>query len=38
VCVSEEEVVTKPDNITFEEAAAAGAAAFTAFQGLRDKG
>ena len=38
VCVSEEEVVTKPASITFEEAAAAGAAAFTALQGLRDKG
>jgi len=38
VCVSEEEVVTKPANVTFEEAAAAGAAAHTALQGLRDKG
>ncbi|HUW08324.1 MAG TPA: NAD(P)-dependent alcohol dehydrogenase, partial [Anaerolineae bacterium] len=38
VCVSVEEVVTKPAGITFEEAAAAGAAASTALQGLRDKG
>jgi len=38
VCVSEEAVVGKPASITFEEAAAAGAAAFTALQGLRDKG
>ena len=38
VCVSEEEVVTKPASITFEEAAAAGAAAFAALQGLRDAG
>jgi NADPH:quinone reductase-like Zn-dependent oxidoreductase len=38
VCVSEEEVVTKSANVTFEEAAASGAAAFAALQGLRDKG
>jgi NADPH:quinone reductase-like Zn-dependent oxidoreductase len=38
VCVSEEEVAAKPASITFEEAAAAGAAAFTALQGLRDAG
>jgi NADPH:quinone reductase-like Zn-dependent oxidoreductase len=38
VCVSEEEVVTKPANLTFEEAAAVGAAASTALQGLRDAG
>ncbi|MFC2023169.1 NAD(P)-dependent alcohol dehydrogenase [Chloroflexota bacterium] len=38
VCVSEEELVTKPASITFESAAAAGAAAFTALQGLRDAG
>jgi NADPH:quinone reductase-like Zn-dependent oxidoreductase len=31
-------VVTKPDNVTFEEAAAVGVAALTALQGLRDKG
>jgi len=38
VCVSEEEVVPKPANVTFEEAAAVGAAASTALQGLRDAG
>ena len=38
VCVSEKEVVTKPVSITFEEAAASGAAALTALQGLRDTG
>jgi NADPH:quinone reductase-like Zn-dependent oxidoreductase len=38
VCVSEEEVVSKPANLTFEEAAAVGAAASTALQGLRDAG
>jgi NADPH:quinone reductase-like Zn-dependent oxidoreductase len=31
-------VAVKPDNITFEQAAAAGVAAVTALQGLRDKG
>ena len=38
VRVSEEEVVTKSASITFEEAAAVGAAASTALQGLRDAG
>lgn len=38
VCVSEEEVVTKPANITFEAAAAVCAAATTALHGLRDYG
>jgi NADPH:quinone reductase-like Zn-dependent oxidoreductase len=38
VCVSEEELVTKPASITFEEAAAVGAAASVALQGLRDAG
>jgi NADPH:quinone reductase-like Zn-dependent oxidoreductase len=38
VCAREDEVQLKPANITFEEAAAAGAAAFTALQGLRDRG
>jgi NADPH:quinone reductase-like Zn-dependent oxidoreductase len=38
VCVSEEEVVRKPANIAFEEAAASGAAASTSLQGLRDAG
>jgi NADPH:quinone reductase-like Zn-dependent oxidoreductase len=38
VCVSEEELLPKPASISFEEAAAAGAAAFVALQGLRDAG
>jgi NADPH:quinone reductase-like Zn-dependent oxidoreductase len=38
VCAREDEVQLKPASITFEEAAAAGAAAFVALQGLRDKG
>ena len=38
VCAREEELQPKPATITFEEAAAAGAAAFVALQGLRDKG
>ena len=38
VCVGEDEVQTKPANITFEEAASVGAAAGPALQGLRDKG
>ena len=38
VCVSEEELVTKPASVSFEEAAAAGAAASVALQGLRDAG
>jgi NADPH:quinone reductase-like Zn-dependent oxidoreductase len=38
VCAREDEVQLKPANVTFEEAAAAGAAAFVALQGLRDKG
>ena len=38
-CVREERaVVTKPANVTFEEAAAVPVAALTALQGLRDKG
>jgi NADPH:quinone reductase-like Zn-dependent oxidoreductase len=36
--VSEEELVAKPGNRTFEEAAAIPAAAITALQGLRDAG
>jgi NADPH:quinone reductase-like Zn-dependent oxidoreductase len=38
VCVSEELLALKPANLTFEQAAAVPLAAFTALQGLRDKG
>ncbi len=38
VCVSQEVIVLKPPNTTFEQAAAVPIAAFTALQGLRDKG
>jgi NADPH:quinone reductase-like Zn-dependent oxidoreductase len=38
VAVPETALVTKPANISFEEAAASGMAAGTALQGLRDKG
>jgi NADPH:quinone reductase-like Zn-dependent oxidoreductase len=38
VCVSEDSVVPKPGNLTFEQAAAVPMAALTALQGLRDKG
>jgi NADPH:quinone reductase-like Zn-dependent oxidoreductase len=38
VCGSESKLVTKPANVTFEDAASAPVAAFTALQGLRDKG
>jgi len=37
-CAPESALVTKPDNVTFEQAASAPVAAFTALQGLRDKG
>jgi len=37
-CTSESALVIKPDNVTFEQAAAVPVAAFTAMQGLRDKG
>ena len=37
-CAPESALVTKPDHITFEQAASAPVAAFTALQGLRDKG
>jgi NADPH:quinone reductase-like Zn-dependent oxidoreductase len=37
-CGSESTLVRKPDNVTFEQAAAVPIAAFTALQGLRDKG
>ena len=38
VCASESALVMKPDNVTFEQAASVPVAAFTALQGLRDKG
>jgi NADPH:quinone reductase-like Zn-dependent oxidoreductase len=37
-CAGESALVMKPDNVTFEQAASAPVAAFTALQGLRDKG
>ena len=37
-CASESALATKPNNVTFEQAASAPVAAFTALQGLRDKG
>jgi NADPH:quinone reductase-like Zn-dependent oxidoreductase len=37
-CASESTLVLKPDNVTFEQAASVPLAAFTALQGLRDKG
>lgn len=37
-CASTETIALKPKNITFEQAAAVPLAAFTALQGLRDKG
>jgi NADPH:quinone reductase-like Zn-dependent oxidoreductase len=37
-CTSESKLVMKPDNVTFEEAASVPVAAYTALQGLRDKG
>jgi NADPH:quinone reductase-like Zn-dependent oxidoreductase len=38
VCASESALVTKPGNVSFEQAAAVPIAAMTALQGLRDKG
>ena len=38
VCVAEKRVVSKPADLTFEEAAAVPMAGLTALQGLRDKG
>jgi NADPH:quinone reductase-like Zn-dependent oxidoreductase len=38
VCASENKLALKPANISFEAAAAVPVAAFTALQGLRDKG
>lgn len=37
-CAPESTLVLKPPNVTFEQAASAPVAAFTALQGLRDKG
>jgi NADPH:quinone reductase-like Zn-dependent oxidoreductase len=37
-CTSESALVTKPNNVTFEQAASVPVAAYTALQGLRDKG
>jgi NADPH:quinone reductase-like Zn-dependent oxidoreductase len=37
-CASESALVTKPHNVTFEQAASVPVAALTALQGLRDKG
>jgi NADPH:quinone reductase-like Zn-dependent oxidoreductase len=37
-CASEPALVIKPDNVTFEQAASAPVAAFSALQGLRDGG
>jgi len=38
VCTSESELATKPSNVTWEQAASAPVAGFTALQSLRDKG
>jgi NADPH:quinone reductase-like Zn-dependent oxidoreductase len=38
VCAKEDELALKPDNLSFEQAAAVQVAAITALQGLRDKG
>jgi NADPH:quinone reductase-like Zn-dependent oxidoreductase len=38
VCAPESALAMKPDNVTFEQAACVPIAAFTALQGLRDKG
>lgn len=37
-CTSESDLVMKPENVTFEQAAAVPVAAYTALQGLRDTG
>jgi len=37
-CTSESALVTKPNNVTFEQAASVPLAAYTALQGLRDRG
>jgi NADPH:quinone reductase-like Zn-dependent oxidoreductase len=38
VCTSEQALAVKPENVTIEQAASIPVAAFTALQGLRDKG
>lgn len=38
VCATERSLVKKPNNLTYEQAAAVPIASFTALQGLRDKG
>jgi len=38
VCTASTSVVAKPPNVTFEQAATASVAGYTALQGLRDKG
>jgi NADPH:quinone reductase-like Zn-dependent oxidoreductase len=38
VCTSEQKLIIKPANVTFDQAASVPIAAFTALQGLRDKG
>jgi NADPH:quinone reductase-like Zn-dependent oxidoreductase len=38
VCASESALVTKPNSLTFEQAACVPVAGYTALQGLRDKG
>jgi NADPH:quinone reductase-like Zn-dependent oxidoreductase len=38
ICVKEKSIVNKPSNISFEEGASISVAAFSALQGLRDKG
>src|SRR5208283_1778112 len=38
VCAPESTLAIKPDNVSFEQAASVPVAAFTALQGLRDKG
>ena len=38
VCVDESKLCTKPDSVTFEQAASVPIAGYTALQGLRDKG
>ena len=37
-CAKEQALAVKPDNVTFEQAASAPVAAYTALQGLRDNG